>query len=53
VREAGVLGYADLFEGRIYGLNEAKRTRLIKAGADVIIADFSQSGRLLEVLNLL
>ncbi len=40
-------------EVRRYGLNEAKRTRLIKAGADVIIADFSQSGRLLEVLNLL
>lgn len=35
-----------------YGLNESKRTRLIKAGADVIIPDFSQLPELLQLLNL-
>ena len=111
--EAGILGYADMFEGGIYGsvgdvnkeakkivldrilsvisesktgniatfgdgpveiretrkrgglaigvasneikrhsLNESKRSRLIKAGADVIIPDFSQSGSLLDLLNI-
>ncbi len=39
-------------ELRRYGLNESKRTRLVRAGADVIIPDFSQSDRLLEVLNI-
>ncbi|MCK5776251.1 MAG: hypothetical protein KAH25_08745, partial [Bacteroidales bacterium] len=34
-------------ELRRYGLNEEKRTRLIKAGADIIIPDFSQA----ELLN--
>jgi phosphoglycolate phosphatase-like HAD superfamily hydrolase len=38
-------------ELRRYGLNQAKRTRLIKAGADIVVPDFSQSGILLELLN--
>ncbi len=39
-------------ELRRYGLNESKRTRLIKAGADVIIPDFSQLSQLLSLLNI-
>lgn len=39
-------------EIRRYGLNERKRTRLIKAGADFIIPDFSQPGQLLSLLNI-
>ena len=39
-------------ELRRYGLNENKRTRLIKAGADVIIPDFSQLTQLLGLLNI-
>jgi rfaE bifunctional protein kinase chain/domain len=39
-------------EIRRFGLNESKRTRLIKAGADVIIPDFSQMNQLLELLNI-
>jgi len=39
-------------ELRRYGLNQAKRSRLIKAGADIIIPDFSQPGELLQLLNL-
>ena len=39
-------------ELRRYGLNESKRTRLIKAGADVIIPDFSQFPQLLSLLNI-
>jgi rfaE bifunctional protein kinase chain/domain len=39
-------------ELRRYGLNEHKRQRLIKAGADIIIPDFSQYVRLLEMLNI-
>jgi rfaE bifunctional protein kinase chain/domain len=35
-----------------FGLNESKRTRLIKAGADLIIPDFSQMNQLLSVLNI-
>jgi len=35
-----------------YGLNKVKRTRLIKAGADVIIPDFSQLDLLLGLLNI-
>jgi rfaE bifunctional protein kinase chain/domain len=35
-----------------YGLNPSKRTRLIKAGADVIIPDFSQYEKLLKLLVL-
>lgn len=39
-------------ELRRFGLNERKRTRLIKAGADVIIPDFSQMHVLLNLLNV-
>ena len=35
-----------------YGLNQVKRTRLIKAGADIIVPDFSQSAELLSLLNI-
>jgi phosphoglycolate phosphatase-like HAD superfamily hydrolase len=35
-----------------YGLNPVKRTRLIKAGADIIIPDFSQLTELLGLLNI-
>ncbi len=38
-------------ELRRYGLNQAKRTRLIKAGADLIVPDFSQPDLLLGLLN--
>jgi rfaE bifunctional protein kinase chain/domain len=34
------------------GLNKTKRTRLIKAGADIVIPDFSESEELLEILNI-
>ncbi|MBN2553341.1 MAG: HAD family hydrolase [Spirochaetales bacterium] len=37
-------------EVRRWGLNPAKRSRLIQAGAHLIIPDFSQRGRLLELL---
>jgi len=39
-------------ELRRYGLNENKRTRLIKAGADIIVPDFSQLPQLLSLLNI-
>lgn len=39
-------------ELRRYGLNIHKRTRLIKAGADIIIPDFSQHAQLLSLLNI-
>ena len=39
-------------EQRRYGLNANKRTRLIKAGADFIISDFSQMDQLLELLGI-
>jgi phosphoglycolate phosphatase-like HAD superfamily hydrolase len=35
-----------------FGLNPVKRTRLIKAGADIIIPDFSQSDELINLLNI-
>ena len=38
-------------EIRRFGLNPAKRTRLIKAGAHLIIPDYSEMERLLEVLG--
>jgi bifunctional ADP-heptose synthase (sugar kinase/adenylyltransferase)/phosphoglycolate phosphatase-like HAD superfamily hydrolase len=37
-------------EVRRYGLNLAKRTRLIEAGADLIIPDYSQMNQLMELL---
>ncbi len=40
-------------ELRRYGLNQSKRTRLIKAGADIVIPDFSQHGELLQLLNII
>ncbi len=39
-------------ELRRYGLNENKRARLIRAGADIIIPDFSQISQLLDLLNI-
>lgn len=39
-------------ELRRFGLNEKKRERLIKAGADIIIPDFSQYLKLAGLLNL-
>lgn len=39
-------------EVKRHSLNEVKRTRLIKAGADIIIPDFSQLTELLKLLNL-
>lgn len=35
-----------------FGLNEKKRTRLIKAGADMIIPDFTRMDRVLGLLNV-
>lgn len=39
-------------EVRRYGLEPSKRARLIRAGADLIIPDYSQMDRLLGLLNL-
>lgn len=39
-------------EVKRYGLNESKRTRLIKAGADIVVSDFSQLPQLLQLLNI-
>ena len=39
-------------ELRRYELNPQKRTRLIKAGADVVIPDFSQYSKLLALMNI-
>lgn len=39
-------------EQRRFGLNPAKRKRLIRAGADLIIPDFTQSDALLTALQL-
>ena len=38
-------------EVRRYGLNWGKRSRLIRAGADIIIPDYSQMDRLFDLLN--
>ena len=37
-------------EIRRYGLNLTKRTRLIKAGADIIVPDYSQREKLLDIV---
>jgi rfaE bifunctional protein kinase chain/domain len=37
-------------EVRRHGLNKEKRTRLIKAGADLIINDYTQGQKLIEIL---
>jgi len=39
-------------ELRRFGLNDNKRTRLIKAGADIIVPDFSQLQQLINLLNI-
>lgn len=39
-------------EVKRHSLNKSKRSRLIKAGADVIVADFSQLPKLLKLLNV-
>ncbi|MHC4443566.1 MAG: PfkB family carbohydrate kinase [Planctomycetota bacterium] len=39
-------------EVRRFGLNNAKRTRLIRAGADLIVPDFTQLDSLLGLLSL-
>jgi phosphoglycolate phosphatase-like HAD superfamily hydrolase len=39
-------------EPRRFGLNAAKRSRLIRAGADIIVPDFSQIEPLLKLLGL-
>ena len=39
-------------EPKRHSLNENKRSRLIKAGADIIIPDFSQLSILLQLLNI-
>ena len=39
-------------EVRRFGLNSSKRRRLIRAGADLIVPDFSQLDALLEMLQL-
>lgn len=48
-REGIAVGIAS-DEVRRYGLNKEKRSRLIKAGAHIIVPDFSQHGRLIEFL---
>ncbi len=40
-------------EPRRYGWNASKRSRLIRAGADLVIADFLQGERLLRLLGVL
>ena len=39
-------------EVKRHSLNEKKRLRLIKAGADVVVPDFSQLPELLRLLNI-
>lgn len=39
-------------ELRRFGLNQIKRTRLIRAGANIIVPDFSQLGALLTAMRL-
>ena len=39
-------------ELRRFGLNAAKRRRLIRAGADLVVADYSQLSQLLAVLGI-
>jgi rfaE bifunctional protein kinase chain/domain len=39
-------------EVRRFGLNPTKRARLIRAGADIIVPDFSQLGSLSKLLNV-
>ena len=39
-------------EIRRFGMNSSKRTRLIRAGADLVVPDFSQLDQLLGALRL-
>ena len=39
-------------EVRRFGLNPKKRARLVRAGADLIVPDFSQTGELLKLLGV-
>ena len=39
-------------EVKRHSLNPGKRTRLIKAGADIVVPDFSQIESLLKILNI-
>ncbi len=39
-------------ESRRFGLNPAKRARLIRAGADLIVPDFTQHEKLLKLLGI-
>jgi rfaE bifunctional protein kinase chain/domain len=50
-REGLTIGIASN-ELKRYSLNENKRSRLIKAGADIIIPDYSQLPKLLQLLNI-
>ncbi|WP_372933110.1 PfkB family carbohydrate kinase [Mariniphaga sediminis] len=50
-RGGATIGIASNEEKR-HSLNEAKRSRLIKAGADIVIPDFSQLPKLLQLLNI-
>ena len=34
------------------GINEWKRNRLIQAGADIIVGDFREADKLLEILGI-
>ena len=49
-REGIAVGIAS-DEIRRHGLNVEKRTRLVKAGAHIIVPDFSQHGKLLKLLS--
>ncbi len=51
-RRGGVAVGVASDELRRFGLNPAKRKRLIRAGAHLIISDYSQVGALLKVLQL-
>ncbi|NOY37350.1 MAG: carbohydrate kinase [Chlorobi bacterium] len=50
VKSGGIAVGVATDEVRRYGLNPEKRSRLIRAGAQMIIPDFSQAGKLTEVL---
>jgi phosphoglycolate phosphatase-like HAD superfamily hydrolase len=50
-REGLTIGIASN-EMKRHSLNESKRSRLIKAGADIVIPDFSQLSKLLQLLNI-
>jgi hypothetical protein len=39
-------------EVRRFGMNAGKRTRVIRAGCDWLVADFAQVGKILELLNV-